>query len=196
MLPVLAQNEEDEDHSERSGEQRPFAFPFHIRTLLNLREFPITLTAELEEIEKKVKGKVRQVQSNNQCLLDWWGIIVVVLIPLLPVLYFWAKQAFDDAKNDRVAFLYSWPSWVLYAFVVLIALKGSFPGFRKLKFKQWRSGLARYREEISRVLLINAKQYEDQKVTQYIRETDPQRFRIPEHPERNGLSPLWAASRG
>lgn len=44
VLPVLAKEEERGDHRERRCKQGPSAIPGHIRTLLNLREFPITLT--------------------------------------------------------------------------------------------------------------------------------------------------------
>jgi len=44
MLPVLAKEEERGNHRERRCKQGPSAIPGHIRTLLNLREFPITLT--------------------------------------------------------------------------------------------------------------------------------------------------------
>ncbi len=44
VLPVLAKEEERGDHRERRRKQGPSTIPAHIRTLLNLREFPITLT--------------------------------------------------------------------------------------------------------------------------------------------------------
>lgn len=46
MRPVLAQKEKGEDNPERRRKQHPFSIPFHIRTLLNLRALPITLTDE------------------------------------------------------------------------------------------------------------------------------------------------------
>ena len=44
VLPMLAKEEERGNHRERRCKQGPSAIPVHIRTLLNLREFPITLT--------------------------------------------------------------------------------------------------------------------------------------------------------
>ncbi|MCV9942081.1 MULTISPECIES: KAP family NTPase [unclassified Rhizobium] len=132
----------------------------------------------LEEIERKVKGKIRQVQSNNQSILDWWGVIVVVLVPLLPLFYIWAKQVFDEVK-PRSAFIWTKPAQLLGALVVipfLLALWRAVRSSGTWDWSHWRSGLSKYREQLSRVLLISSKQYEDQKVTQYIRETDPNDF--------------------
>ncbi|NKM12090.1 hypothetical protein GFL85_13785 [Rhizobium laguerreae] len=134
---------------------------------------------QLEDIERKVKGKVRQVQSNNQSMLDWWGIIVVLFIPFLPIYYFWAKSAFDAAEKAGTSFLYSAPFIVLILFIAATFIKALMRCWKELPAAERRGRayyLARYREALSRTLLINAKQYEDQKVTQYIRETDPNDF--------------------
>lgn len=137
--------------------------------------------AQLEDIERKVKGKVRQVQSNNQSMLDWWGIVVVLFIPFLPIYYFWAKSAFDAAEKAGTSFLYSAPFIVLMLFVAATFIKALMRCWKELPAVERRGRayyLARYREALSRTLLINAKQYEDQKVTQYIRETDPNDFEL------------------
>ncbi|MER8907517.1 KAP family NTPase [Mesorhizobium sp. M0854] len=118
----------------------------------------------LEEIERKVKGKVREIQSTNRSMLDWYGICVVLLIPLLPVYYFWAKSAFDAG-----AFLRSWPFIFMLAFLAVAFCRA-----------WWRFGHSHdrisFRDALSQTLLISAKQYEDQKITQHIRETDPNDF--------------------
>jgi ABC-type multidrug transport system fused ATPase/permease subunit len=135
--------------------------------------------AQIEDVERKVKGKVRQVQSNNQLMLDWWGIGVVLFIPFLPIYYFWAKAAFDAAEKTGESFLWSSPFVALLLFVVATLLKASsrcWKGLRRTDRRGLGYYLARYREALSQTLLISAKQYENQKVTQHIRETDPNDF--------------------
>lgn len=135
--------------------------------------------AQIENIEHKVKGKVRQVQSNNKSMLDWWGISVVLFIPFAPLYYFWAKSAFDTAQKDDTSFVLSAPFIFLTLFIAAALFKAlwrcfeDWDGARKSRVRHF---LARYREALSQTLLISAKQYENQKVTQYIRETDPNDF--------------------
>ncbi|OWV82701.1 P-loop NTPase fold protein [Rhizobium sp. R693] len=134
---------------------------------------------KLVEIEHKVKGKIREVHSNNHSILDWWGVIVVVLIPILPLFYIWAKSAFDAAGEERWKFLLSGPSLAMLTFVIapfILALMRNREELDAAWARGWTPFFAKYREDVSRTLLINAKQYEDQKVTQYIRETDPNDF--------------------
>lgn len=131
------------------------------------------------EIERKVKGKIREVHSNNHSILDWWGVVVVVLIPILPLFYIWAKSAFDAAGEEHWRFLLSGPSLAMLAFVAapfILALLRDRKDLDAAWKRGWTPFFTRYREDLSRTLLINAKQYEDQKVTQYIRETDPNDF--------------------
>ncbi|MCV9960292.1 KAP family NTPase [Pararhizobium sp. BT-229] len=141
-----------------------------------LATFP-TKRAQLEAIERDVKGKVRQVQSKSQSILDWWGVLVIAAIPFLPIYYFWAKAVFDDTKREEV-FTSTSPMWLLYVFVLLTLGWAAWKCWRESEpgAASWVNFPSRYRQALSQTLLINSKQFEDQKVTQYIRETDPNDF--------------------
>lgn len=135
----------------------------------------------LMEIESKIRGKVREVDSDNQLMLDWYGIIVLLSVPFLPIYILWTKAEFDDYRQiiDGPSFLFSWPMFFLYAFLALTAIQaiwkyGMLASSGKFVSISGRS--AKLRSVLSRTLLISAKQYEHQKVTQYIRETDPNDF--------------------
>ncbi|WJR66401.1 P-loop NTPase fold protein [Neorhizobium sp. CSC1952] len=131
---------------------------------------------KLREIESKIKGKIREVDSNNQLNLDIYGIVLLLAVPFLPIYVLWTKSVFDafvSAKQED-QFLYSWPMFLIYAFLATTFLAA----YAKYK-RQSPSGknrLGRFRLALSQTLLIGAKQYEHQKVTQYIRETDPNDF--------------------
>lgn len=133
----------------------------------------------LKDVENRVKGKVRQVQSNSRSMLDWWGVLVVVFLPFLPIYYFFAKSAYDaSVGKDAPSFFTSW------AFLLLVAFIGGTLLWAGVKFLRerpnWRAGpvalVTKYREALSQTLLINSKQFEDQTVTQHIREIDPNDF--------------------
>ncbi|MGO6898430.1 P-loop NTPase fold protein [Rhizobium ruizarguesonis] len=131
---------------------------------------------KLLEIESKIKGKIREVDSNNQLNLDLYGIVVLLAVPFLPIYVLWTKSVFDElvlAKQED-QFLYSWPMFLIYAFLAVTFLAA----YAKYKRQNpsGKSRLARFRLALSQTLLIGAKQYEHQKVTQYIRETDPNDF--------------------
>ncbi|KJF66035.1 hypothetical protein RS75_20405 [Rhizobium nepotum 39/7] len=133
--------------------------------------------SKLEAIERDVKGKVREVQSKNQSMLDWWGVLVIAAIPFLPIYYFWAKSVFDD-KNRSESFACSSPMLLLYLFVGLTLCWAALKCYRDrgTGTLSWRNFPSQYRQALSQTLLINSKQFENQKVTQYIRETDPNDF--------------------
>ncbi|ULJ74205.1 P-loop NTPase fold protein [Rhizobium gallicum] len=134
--------------------------------------------AALQEVERNVKGKVRQVHSTNQSILDWWGVLVIAALPFLPLYYFWAKKEFDDAK-EKVDFFSSYSFELLALFVLgtlAWAMWKTICERRRSGGSWWRGIVARYRAALSQTLLIGSKQFEDQKVTQYIRETDPNDF--------------------
>lgn len=131
---------------------------------------------KLLEIENKIKGKIREVDSNNQLNLDLYGIVVLLAVPFLPIYVLWTKSVFDSlvAAKQEDQFLYSWPMFLIYAFLAATFLAA----YAKYKSQSpsGKSRLARFRLALSQTLLIGAKQYEHQKVTQYIRETDPNDF--------------------
>ncbi|MBB6305074.1 P-loop NTPase fold protein [Rhizobium leucaenae] len=131
---------------------------------------------KLLDIESKIKGKIREVDSNNQLNLDLYGIIVLLAVPFLPIYVLWTKSVFDAlvlAKQEN-QFLYSWPMFLIYAFLAATFL-AAYAKYKK-QSPSGKSRLARFRLALSQTLLIGAKQYEHQKVTQYIRETDPNDF--------------------
>lgn len=119
----------------------------------------------LNKIEDKVKSKTKVIDTNNQVMLDWYGIFVLVCLPFLPIYYFWVKKYFD--KNTTEDFLNSPSFYVLLIFLVITILR-----IFVYRIKDDRT----LRDSLSRTLLISSKQYEDQKVTQHIRETDPNDF--------------------
>lgn len=145
---------------------------------------------ELQEIEEKIRGKTRHVTTDNNTTLDWYGVLVLLTLPFLPIFYFWAKKVYDlstkptaaapvpsdaDAVGDAVSasepFLTSAPMCVLYIFLLVTLGKAVWMYYshkNSKKFTFW--------ETLSRTLLITAKQYEKQQSTQHIREVDPNDF--------------------
>lgn len=137
--------------------------------------------SSLTEVESNIRGKVREVDSDNQLILDWYGIVILLSVPFLPIYILWTKAEFDDYRKivDGPSFLSSWPMFLIYAFLILTAIQAIWK-YRKLassgRFASVSGRSAKLRSVLSRTLLISAKQYEHQKVTQYIRETDPNDF--------------------
>ncbi|UWQ99041.1 KAP family NTPase [Rhodobacteraceae bacterium S2214] len=136
----------------------------------SLREFP-KKRANLELIEKKVKGKTKHLTTDNNPMLDWYGVAVLVVLPFLPIFYFWAKKVFDETEEG---FLKSNPMWCLYLFLGATLLRA----IHKYAFGDDKD--PSFRSSLSRTLLISAKQYESQEVTQHIREVDPNDFEFQE----------------
>ncbi|MGR9372368.1 P-loop NTPase fold protein [Rhizobium leguminosarum] len=134
--------------------------------------------SQLRDVERKVKGKVREVRSTNQSILDWWGVLVIAALPFLPLYYFWAKNEFDTA-TDEAPFYSSYSFDLLLLFVAgtfLWALWKMLCDWRKPDGAFWKGLVDKYRTALSQTLLIGSKQFEDQRVTQYIREIDPNDF--------------------
>ncbi|MBY6135020.1 KAP family NTPase [Nocardioides marinus] len=126
---------------------------------------------ELAAIEAQIQGKTREIQTNNQPILDWYGITVLVFLPFLPLYYFWAKTVFDEAAKAGSAgdFLCSTPFLLLLAFVIAtLALAGC--KFRSARAKDPKTD---FKAVISRLLLIRSRQHQDHKVVQKVREIDP-----------------------
>lgn len=124
--------------------------------------------SKLEEIEKGIHGKTREIETNNQPVLGWFGIGVLFFLPLLPIYYFWAKSVYDvlNEAGDRIQFLYSWPFIIFLVFAsaaMITAQRKRRAGGDKMDFKT----------ALSSVLLISSRQHQDHKVTQKVREIDP-----------------------
>lgn len=132
--------------------------------------------SKLEEIEKQVKGKKRELRTDNQTLLDWYGVLVLLTLPFLPIFYFWARTEYEKyTKPETGSFLNSWPMWFLYGFLFLTVVRAL---FKQAKTSEWT--LRGFWNALSRTLLIASKQYENQTITQHIRETDPNDFEFQE----------------
>lgn len=127
--------------------------------------------ARLEKIENQIQGKTKEIETNNQPILDWYGICVVVFLPFLPLYYFWAKKVFDEAVEADKArdFLTSAPFLLLALFVVATF----FRAWWLFKFSSEKSRYQNFKSAISRLLLISSRQLQDQKVVQRVREIDP-----------------------
>lgn len=127
--------------------------------------------SELAEIESQIQGKTREIQTNNQPILGWYGIGVLVFLPFLPLYYFWAKKVFDEqseAGNSR-DFLCSVPFLLLVAFVAGTLLLAGW----KFKFGRDEGRRGDFKAAISQLLLISSRQHQDHKIVQKVREIDP-----------------------
>ncbi|CUK08300.1 putative P-loop ATPase [Ruegeria denitrificans] len=139
------------------------------------QNFPNKRT-NLEEIEKQVKGKKRELSTDNQTLLDWYGVLVLLTLPFLPIFYFWARTEYEKyTKPETGSFLYSWPMLFLYGFLFLTVVRAV---FKQAAVSEWTP--RGFWNALSRTLLIASKQYENQTITQHIRETDPNDFEFQE----------------
>jgi len=158
----------------------------------SIQNFPRKKT-ELQKIEEKIRGKTRYVTTDNNTTLDWYGVLVLLTLPFLPIFYFWAKKEYDlstkptetvlapsdtdtvgavgDAISATEPFLTSAPMWVLYIFLLVTLGKAGW-----MYFFHEKSNKVTFWEALSRTLLITAKQYEKQQSTQHIREVDPNDF--------------------
>lgn len=126
----------------------------------------------LEKIEKRIKGKTKHLTTDSNPMLDWYGVGVLVILPFLPIFYFWAKKVFDDPNTEN--FLNSSPMWCLYLFLAATVVRAS------VKYNSDDSESPSFLSSLSRTLLITAKQYENQEITQHIREVDPNDFEFQE----------------
>lgn len=156
----------------------------------SIQNFP-RKKVELQKIEEKIRGKTRHVTTDNSTTLDWYGVLVLLTLPFLPIFYFWAKKEYDlstrptetaptpsdavGAAGDVISasepFLNSAPMWVLYIFLLVTLAKAGW-----MYFSHEKSNKVTFWEALSRTLLITAKQYEKQQSTQHIREVDPNDF--------------------
>jgi len=127
--------------------------------------------ARLEKIENQIQGKTKEIETNNQPILDWYGICVVVFLPFLPLYYFWAKKVFDEAVEADKArdFLASAPFLLLVFFVAATFSRA----WWLFNYSSERSRYQNFKSAISRLLLISSRQLQDQKVVQRVREIDP-----------------------
>lgn len=130
----------------------------------------------LEKIESQIQGKTREIQTNNQPILDWYGIGVLVFLPFLPLYYFWAKKVFDDLSEAGSSrdFLYSAPFLILLFFIVATLLLA----WIRFAFQPRKS--VDFKSVISRLLLISSRQHQDHKIVQKVREVDPNDYEFHE----------------
>lgn len=123
---------------------------------------------KLTEIEKSIHGKTREIQTNNHPVLGWFGIGVLFFLPLLPIYYFWAKSVYDEINTfgNRADFLCSWPFFLFLLFAASALLTAAMK-------KRASNGKLDFKTALSSVLLISSRQHQDHKVTQKVREVDP-----------------------
>lgn len=131
---------------------------------------------DLDLIEKKIKGKTREIDTDNHTQLDWYGILILISLPFLPIFYFWAKLKFDE-KNTN--FTDSWPFYILILFI-LITIAWSVFKWMSHNLNLPDNKKISLTTAISKTLLISSKQFEKKTVTQFIREIDPNDFEFQE----------------
>ena len=133
-----------------------------------IQEFP-QKKSQLRALEEDIRGKKREVSTNNQPILGWFGVIVLFLLPLLPIYYFWAKVVFDElAKTGKtVDFFWSSP-FIVFGIFTLGALVATL----KKKYIDHNGSLG-FKTALSSVLLISSRQHQDHMSVQKIREIDP-----------------------
>nr|WP_321527022.1 P-loop NTPase fold protein [uncultured Cohaesibacter sp.] len=133
---------------------------------------------KLDKIEKSVKGKTTEVETNNRPKLDFHGVVVLVLLPFLPVFYFWTKSVFDDVAQEKIEgpFVGTLPFTILIGFVIFTFLWAVIRWQRGRKITEDYS----YWDALSQTLLVSSKQHSDHKVTQQIREIDPNDYEFRE----------------
>lgn len=139
-------------------------------------EFP-QKNSHLKKIEEDIRGKRREVSTNNQPILGVFGIAVLFLLPLLPFYYFWAKTVFDalneDAESTKWDYLFSSPAILFYLFTVGAV------GSACARMRSHENGRGDdeaklgFKAALSSVMLISSKQHQDHKAIQKIREIDP-----------------------
>lgn len=119
-------------------------------------------------IEKDIRGRTQEIETNNHPILGWFGIIILLILPFMPIYYFWAKSVFDkvDEKGNSIGFIGSNPFWVITFFTLTVLLAAV--------WKWWTSdGGMGFKSALSSIILISSKQHQDHKVIQKIREIDP-----------------------
>lgn len=130
-------------------------------------EFP-KQASPLADIEKDIRGKTQEIETNNHPILGWFGIFLLLSLPFMPIYYFWARAVFSEKDKDgnTIAFIGSNPFWVIVALTASIILAAA--------WKWWTSkdGMG-FKSALSSIILIGSKQHQDHKVIQKIREVDP-----------------------
>jgi len=134
-----------------------------------MREFP-SKKSQLQKVEKNIKGKMRKVDTNHRVRLDWYGVSVIMMIPLLPIYYFWAKEVFDDSEG--FGFFNSAPFYVVLSFFALTFLRARSIWIRA----KIDDDDVTFLDAMSQTLMLSARHYENKSITQHIRELDPNDF--------------------
>ena len=153
--------------SQGSGFRRSFLEHFVAWAMSEFRQN----RTKLMGIEEDIRGKKREITTNNQPILGWFGIVLLFLLPLFPIYYFWAKVKFDELGKqpdvDIWDYLLSAPAGVFGA----LALSTVLAAIHRQHFGS--GGDSGFKAAISSVLLITSKQHQDHKSVQRVREIDP-----------------------
>lgn len=141
------------------------------------KEFPHKV-GKLQEIEEDIRGKKREVSTNNQPVLGWFGIAFLFVLPLMPIYYFWAKSVFDQLNvTENVSaydYIISGPGIAFIIFALSV-----FGATVKKKFLDGSKNVG-WKMALSSVLLISSKQHQDYTSIQRIREIDPNDYEFHE----------------
>lgn len=133
-------------------------------------EFP-KKKPHLQKIEEEIRGKKREISTNNQPVLGWFGIVILFLLPLMPIYYFWTKVVFDRLSKIEGSSFFDYlteaPAFVFYAFVAGVVVAT----WQKMSSED--NEIRDVKTALSSVLLISSKQHQDHKSIQRIREIDP-----------------------
>ncbi len=135
-----------------------------------IHEFP-KKSNTLNEIQTRVRGKTLEKETSTNTQLSWYGIFVLLFIPFLPIYYFWARSVFEESITNSTNFLTSTPMLLLYLFVIITLLKAKL--FLTKHNSDHPKNIIKFKDALSKTLLISSKQFSDQKVTEQIREIDP-----------------------
>ena len=132
----------------------------------------VPLINELEKFQNQVRDRKRVVKTNFFRKLDWFGILFILIAPLLPLAFTWLSPFSVKPTAGSPISVFGIPLWAFSILIVLI-LYGAF------FYRAW--GQSKYLkvsfiEALSRSASIFTKQQEDETTTQNIREEDPNEY--------------------
>lgn len=132
---------------------------------------------QLKIIRQDIRGKRREVTTNNQPILGVFGIAVLFLLPLLPFYYFWAKTVFDElnknAESTKWDYLLSSPAILFIVFTIGAVCSACARMRSHEKSRGDNEAKLGFKAALSSVMLISSKQHQDHTAIQKIREIDP-----------------------
>ncbi|MEN8723141.1 MAG: P-loop NTPase fold protein [Alphaproteobacteria bacterium] len=124
---------------------------------------------QLDKLEKMARGKTREIDLTTRPELDIYGMLVLLLIPALPLYFWWVRNQVSPSEGDG--------DWTYPILTVVIFVLGTL-GFACVRTvcESGEFTFAQFRQVLSKMLLVTNKRHEDQKYTEEIREIDPDDF--------------------